>query len=717
MAAAVPSRSLLDPVERVISVLCLLLYHERGRSRSQLRREVEGYQGDDESFEKLFAWDRRVLSELGVRLIEHQSDDEEPVLRVDRDALTLPRIDFDEPERRALELAATVWDDDALRRDVSRAVGLLVAPSSAPTQQAVMPRVVPRSTPQLDTLMAAAVERRWVGFDYRDARGALSRRRVRAWATVRVSGQWYLVGWDADRHDSRTFRLSRIETDPRPEQGDPAEQMSLPGPDFSLREVHDRLRGEQEADTLRVWVQPGRAQSVRVAGVPAPGAEDEAPAPGWEAYEIPVPAHDGLEEMLGELLGRALPDAQASSARQRLGRWWEQARRVHAGSPDEAVLRAVEQMRPPKRGRRRSSALDWAARFLDIVGIANREGGVTRAELRERFGLSEAELTTHLQLLRFCGLPERYYAGWLFEVVEDGDVVRIEQAEDIDAPLRLTRPEAHRLIAGLATVEQMPHHDPRLGPAARRAADRIRVELLGEDAPVGTSAHQGGNDSGTGHDETAASPAPASVRAGSDAAEPSTESVAAVATFWDVRADPDVVRVLDQAVRDRRVLSVSYHSVHGDRHSTRVLEPVELFQEGPRLYLSAWCRVTEQARTFRVDRITRPEATNETFSPGRRHAAVATTARPDHKRTELTAVLRFAHRIADLADEYGPVTQARLEDGSRLVEVGLVDAAVAHGLVGAHGGDVEVILPAALRVQTRERIDAALTALADASAG
>jgi predicted DNA-binding transcriptional regulator YafY len=49
-----------------------------------------------------------------------------------------------------------------------------------------------------------------ITFDYRDRSGRRSRRRVEPHRVVTGFGWWYLIGYDSDRADWRTFRLDRI---------------------------------------------------------------------------------------------------------------------------------------------------------------------------------------------------------------------------------------------------------------------------------------------------------------------------------------------------------------------------------------------------------------------------------------------------------------------------------------------------------------------------
>lgn len=56
----------------------------------------------------------------------------------------------------------------------------------------------------------AFLQRRLIGFDYRDAKGRLTRREVEPQALLILPPLWYLVAWDPARADFRHFRMDRI---------------------------------------------------------------------------------------------------------------------------------------------------------------------------------------------------------------------------------------------------------------------------------------------------------------------------------------------------------------------------------------------------------------------------------------------------------------------------------------------------------------------------
>ncbi len=86
----------------------------------------------------------------------------------------------------------------------------------------------PTVDPEVLTAVAGACrDHRRLRFDYRDHDGSASVRTVEPHRLVHDRGRWYLIAWDADRRDWRTFRADRI-------------QPRIPtGPRFTPREPPD----------------------------------------------------------------------------------------------------------------------------------------------------------------------------------------------------------------------------------------------------------------------------------------------------------------------------------------------------------------------------------------------------------------------------------------------------------------------------------------------
>ncbi|AWB91291.1 helix-turn-helix transcriptional regulator [Aeromicrobium chenweiae] len=139
------------------------------------------------------------------------------------------------------------------------------------------------TTPPVDTGLLAelstAIRRREVlRFDYASPSGAQGRgpRRAEPLHLVARSGRWYLVGWDLEREDWRTYRVDRIS--PRTPNGPRFEPREVPGGDLAAF-VNGRFRGSD--GTTTDW--PCRGEVII-----------DLPAATVSAY-----AHDGVVEPWG----------------------------------------------------------------------------------------------------------------------------------------------------------------------------------------------------------------------------------------------------------------------------------------------------------------------------------------------------------------------------------------------------------------------------------
>ena len=93
----------------------------------------------------------------------------------------------------------------------------------------------------LSLLAGACRDHAGLRFDYEDRRGSPSRRTVEPHRLVNAGRRWYLVAWDTDRTDWRTFRVDRIE--PRPPAGPRFTPRALP-PDREIAAEVARRAGE-----------------------------------------------------------------------------------------------------------------------------------------------------------------------------------------------------------------------------------------------------------------------------------------------------------------------------------------------------------------------------------------------------------------------------------------------------------------------------------------
>jgi predicted DNA-binding transcriptional regulator YafY len=98
----------------------------------------------------------------------------------------------------------------------------------------------------------------------------------------------------------------------------------------------------------------------------------------------------------------------------------------------------------------------------------------------------------------------------------------------------------------------------------------------------------------------------------------------------DAGPRPAVGRVLDEALRQERVVVLDYVDAHGVTTRRRAVEPMALASTGGRWYLLAWCRSRRDGRWFRLDRVA--GATLTTEQVGKRSLEATFGAPPDDAR-------------------------------------------------------------------------------------
>lgn len=171
----------------------------------------------------------------------------------------LPPLLFDDEQAVALAVALQIaaTSGAGIEDGAARALATIrqVMPSRLrhridTLQVTAVERPVPRPGPQVDggvlmALGAAVHAREVVRFDYATAsppkaEGGAPPRRAEPHHLVTWGGRWYLVAWDLDREDWRTFRADRIT--PRTPAGPRFARRDVPGGDVAAF-VAGRFRG------------------------------------------------------------------------------------------------------------------------------------------------------------------------------------------------------------------------------------------------------------------------------------------------------------------------------------------------------------------------------------------------------------------------------------------------------------------------------------------
>src|ERR1700759_4409774 len=79
------------------------------------------------------------------------------------------------------------------------------------------------------------------------------------------------------------------------------------------------------------------------------------------------------------------------------------------------------------------------------------------------------------------------------------------------------------------------------------------------------------------------------------------------------RLDLNPLQIILKGIGERQVLSIHYFAMHNQQKSERCIEPVGVFYLDNYWHLIAWCRLREDYRDFRLDRISNISLTGERF--------------------------------------------------------------------------------------------------------
>ncbi|MEU0430120.1 WYL domain-containing protein [Streptomyces sp. NPDC006290] len=174
----------------------------------------------------------------------------------------LPPLLFDDGQAVALAVALqTAATGTTIAEDAARALAMIrqVMPSRLRHRMDMLRITAVRppengDAPQVDTqvftdLSSAIHAREELRFEYAQDRKAATgpqRRRVQPHHLVAWQGRWYLLAWDLDRDNWRTFRVDRIH--PRTPTGPRFTPRELPGGDVSAF-VAGRFRGSDGTTT------------------------------------------------------------------------------------------------------------------------------------------------------------------------------------------------------------------------------------------------------------------------------------------------------------------------------------------------------------------------------------------------------------------------------------------------------------------------------------
>ena len=582
---------------RQLSLISFLMAQGRPVSALEIKREVEGYSDmNDDAFARRFYADRAELESLGIQLgVEKPGEGffEAELYSLPPENFYLDPIEFADDELASLSTALMLLSEgefayaEPLRLALQQVAwghpNPLKEGERAPVEMAMTASAGGRDLSQrLSKIETAISRRKTIEFTYYTMeRDETAKRKVDPYHLVFRGGQFYLIGHSHERDAVRVFRLSRI-------QGKVG-YASKAEHDFSTPEDFDRRDYGQRADwqlgevrgTARIFVRDRIAWLIErdfgAYGTLRPAKKaDGAPGKG-SVFETDFASP---RELIAWVLrwrqnARVLgPDELREEAESRLGLL--QDRHRNGFEPAEIVDRPL---REEPRGRSRSNGRGEAAirperfaRLVTLAGLlidsAKRGERLGVADLRQRLELTDEELREDIDLLNVVNFGGGTYV--LYAEIQ-GDEIEVDSepyGDNFARPARLLPLEAKALVAA---IDLFGDHLPQGGLQSARA--KIVAAL--------------------GHD-------------------PSEEGLEIASGSG---GDAGVARLVNEAIRARRVLELQYYKENEDQFTKRSVEPYRLENGREGWYVECYDLTKDGVRHFKLDRIKEATLAAQAFEP------------------------------------------------------------------------------------------------------
>ncbi len=209
-------------------------------------------------------------------------------------------------------------------------------------------------------------------------------------------------------------------------------------------------------------------------------------------------------------------------------------------------------------------------RILFILSYVSQNQGVKVDELAHQADLTPKQLMKELEFMLLIGKPPFRPDDYVDIYVEDQRVY-VEYDQMLNRPLRFTRPEAFALLMSLQLLDQ--EVDPQ---RVRSLKDKI----------------EGG------------------VASSLDPAAPIDDQI-----LLDTPSRPvsDYLAFIRQAIEKQRKIEIEYYSLAHNQTSERTIRPYLLMKYLGYWYLTGYCELRQDLRTFKFERILSVEPLSTSF--------------------------------------------------------------------------------------------------------
>jgi proteasome accessory factor B len=200
--------------ERLVNLTIALLATKRYLTKSEIFRTVEGYEGSAEAMERMFERDKDDLRGLGIAIELGTFDplfDDEAGYRITPSSYQLDLGTLDGRDIALLSLAASSWSGAAMEEvSTSALVKLESIGIDADLESISLSPRIGATNSVFTTITDAILRRAILTFDYVSADLTVSTRELHPFALRGRAGSWFLIAFDVNKGEQRTFRLDRI---------------------------------------------------------------------------------------------------------------------------------------------------------------------------------------------------------------------------------------------------------------------------------------------------------------------------------------------------------------------------------------------------------------------------------------------------------------------------------------------------------------------------
>ena len=277
--------------QRLVNLVICLRSTNAFLSAGEIRRMVQGYDDceNEAAYLRMFERDKRELREVGIPLDQGASlaPGSPAGYRIPAQGYELPDITLTPEQAGILAVAAEVWREGERAARADGALAKLTAAGIDPVHDAGATVSVedPAGLSAAAVVAEAIAAGRVLTFSHPPA-GATepTGRRVEPWWTGSRLGHWYVVGYDLDRGEPRTFRLVRVS---ELRAGQAHRTVPVPPTTAVLSLLDDAIARLNPVVEATVWAADGHAAELRAMArsvTPAdrfgrPGADLEVNAP------------------------------------------------------------------------------------------------------------------------------------------------------------------------------------------------------------------------------------------------------------------------------------------------------------------------------------------------------------------------------------------------------------------------------------------------------